>query len=173
MQLERDDLSIDVARNGQEAILVTGDQPPSLVIMDVMMPRLNGFEATRFFKAKFDATYVPVLVLSAKDRPQDIANGAHFGCDDYMFKPYARRELVERVDLLLALSRAEAALQGQGEGSDPDVAPVIEARLEVAMRQLQSGNLGEVARGHLKRVLELKPDHAQALELLEQLKVTG
>lgn len=197
-QLERDDLVLEVARNGQEAILVTGEQPPDMLIMDLMMPRLDGHEASRFLKAKFRESYVPILVLTAKDDPTSRGKSARFGCDDYMTKPYQRKALVQAVEELLELSQLEnrliearvvtaqraeyevmyaqaseedrEALHAPPEPIDTDgcEARIVELRLQVAERQIGAG-APELVNAHLERVLELSPDHARAKELMGRL----
>ncbi len=190
LQLERYGHAFEVASNGQEAILRTGEIPPDLVIMDVMMPRLDGFETTRFLKAKFRDAFLPILVLTAKDDAQSRSRGVRFGCDDYLTKPYDRDEMRASVDALLALGHAEnAAIAShaavaatalvEGEGAQEQVAAaaaaastaddsVVEHRLGVATLLLDAGR-GEHAKGHLERVLELRSGHAQATELLAQV----
>ena len=182
LQLESIDIEIDVARNGQEAILITGEQPPDLVIMDVMMPRLNGFETTRFFKAKFRDAYVPVLILSAKDAPEDIANGARYGCDGYMTKPYKRHEIKSAVEDMLRIGKLEnETLDLRGATStDPQVmkeiaqrrvdtsSALVAVRIKVAERLISRG-IGDVAKAHLTRILEVTPGHTQAESLLTQI----
>lgn len=190
-QLERDDLVVDVARNGQEAILKTAAEPPNLIIMDVMMPRLDGFETSRFLKAKFRDTFVPIVVLTAKDDPKSRAKGAKFGCEDYLTKPYARKDLLVAVNQLMEIGALERLIlkplpepqpDKQGQISPDDdtnrkaavakrneaISAVIALRLQVAERQL-SGPSSELARVHLKRIQELEPNHARARELSTHL----
>ncbi len=180
---------LSVARNGQEAILVTGQQPPNLVVMDVMMPRLNGFEATRFLKAKFRQTFVPILVLTARDDADSRREGARFGCDEYLTKPYRKAHLLGAVAELLALSAAEnhfLAIEKKKPVKDADVEEgssqqvwdesfagatrqVVEARLVVARRQCSQGS-SQIARTHLERVLQLDAGNTTAAELLRQIE---
>ena len=117
-QLERDNLNVDIARNGQEAILVIGEMPPDIIIMDLMMPKLDGFETTRYFKAKFRNRFVPILVLTAKGDATSRARGARFGCEEYLTKPYARKELVAAIDVLLALGKLENELHRANQQLD-------------------------------------------------------
>lgn len=186
-QLESDGLVVEVARNGQEAILKTADQPPDLIIMDVMMPRLDGFETSRFLKAKFRDTFVPIVILTAKDDPKSRAKGAKFGCEDYVTKPYTRKDLLATVNSLLeigALERtiaapiAEPVADDEGHFAAGDVAKhqtalmqktaatdkVVELRVGVAERLL-NGPSAELARVHLRRIHELAPNHPKANEL--------
>jgi DNA-binding response OmpR family regulator len=190
LQLERYGHAFEVASNGQEAILRTGETPPDLVIMDVMMPRLDGFETTRFLKAKFRNAFLPILVLTAKDDPQSRSRGVRFGCDDYLTKPYDRVDLRASVDALLVVGhaengsiRADAAVvdaeKAEGEGADEALTAaraaseaatqaVVDSRLAVAQLLLAAGR-GEHAKGHLERVLELRSGDSQASALLAQV----
>lgn len=171
-QLERDDLGVEIARNGQEAILVIGESPPDIIVMDLMMPRLDGFETTRFFKAKFRKTFVPILVLTAKGDAQSRAKGARFGCEEYLTKPYNRKELASVIDQLLTLGELENGLLAatqppepvEGEPEAPAeareaeraslTARIVELRMDLAERQLSAGR-PEIARVHVDRALEL------------------
>jgi two-component system OmpR family response regulator len=77
---------------------------PSLVILDVMMPGLSGIDVLRKIRESEDAE-VPVLLLSAKSRDSDVDTGFAVGADDYVIKPFSPRELVHRVNGMLARAR--------------------------------------------------------------------
>jgi two-component system, OmpR family, response regulator len=77
---------------------------PSLVILDVMMPGLSGIDVLRKIRESEDAG-VPVLLLSAKSRDSDVDTGFAVGADDYVIKPFSPRELVHRVNGMLARAR--------------------------------------------------------------------
>ncbi len=172
-QLEREGHSVEIAKNGQEAILRTSDSPPDLVIMDVMMPKLDGFEATRFLKAKFRGRFVPVMVLSARHGDEDIQRGVRFGCDDYMTKPYRRQALVASVRELLELGQLETALLKRSEGAEDSGGDDLERRAFVARVAIAKRLLGEgravVARSHLDRAQEIAPGDAEVVALLGQV----
>lgn len=165
-QLEGRGWEVLTARNGQEAILVLGQEPPDVVIMDVMMPELDGLETTRYFKLRFHAKYVPILVLSAKSDPESREAGARVGADDYIGKPHTKAQLLAAVEALLAVARVENALQAGDEAAD--VAALAAERKAIAQRLLgeQSPSL---ARRHLERVVELTPSDDEARGLLERV----
>jgi DNA-binding response OmpR family regulator len=79
-------------------------QAPALVILDVMMPGLSGIDVLRKIRESGNAT-VPVLLLSAKSRDSDVDTGFAVGADDYVIKPFSPRELLHRVNGILARAR--------------------------------------------------------------------
>lgn len=96
--LRNEGFKVFKAYNGQEAIKVLGTQDIQLLIMDIMMPKLDGFQAT----AKIRETYnVPILLLSAKAEDTDKVLGLHLGADDYLTKPFSPMEMIARVKSLL------------------------------------------------------------------------
>lgn len=82
------------------------EQTPALVILDVMMPGLSGIDVLRKIReAEGDSSKVPVLLLSAKSRDGDVDTGFAVGADDYVIKPFSPRELLHRVNGMLARTR--------------------------------------------------------------------
>ncbi len=97
--LEFNGYEVALATDGAEALAGIGASDPDVVIMDVMMPRLDGIEATRALRtAKND---VPILVLTARDAVGDRVEGLDAGADDYLTKPFALQELLARLRALL------------------------------------------------------------------------
>jgi len=148
------------AINGQEAILVTQNNLPSLVVMDVMMPHLDGFETTRFLKVRYPG-YLPVMILTALDDAESVRRAQLVQADHYLTKPVRRGNLAAAVERLVALSAAE-------ERAAEDPAAVVEARLALA-DQLWDQGLGRVAIGHLERLRALAPDDLRVKILGERL----
>jgi two-component system response regulator MprA len=89
---------VDTAADGNQALAAARDNPPDLVILDVMMPGMNGVEVTRRLR---QASSVPILLLTAKSGVQDKVAGLDSGADDYLVKPFDFNELVARVRALL------------------------------------------------------------------------
>jgi two-component system alkaline phosphatase synthesis response regulator PhoP len=97
--------TVDVAKDGEEAIALAFDRKPDLILLDLMLPKLNGFEVCRTVR-KYDPK-IPILILSAKGDEGDKVLGLELGADDYVTKPFSIRELTARVKA--ALRRKKAA----------------------------------------------------------------
>jgi two-component system OmpR family response regulator len=95
------------AADGRAALATVADQRPDLIVLDVMMPELDGFETLRRLRDAGDKT--PIIFLTARDSTDDRVKGLTSGGDDYMIKPFAIAELVARVQLRLEGSRQAAA----------------------------------------------------------------
>ncbi len=89
-----------VARDGQEAIDLLENQTPNLVILDIMMPHVDGFETLKFIKSSEKLIETKVLFLSAKNKETDIQNGLSKGADAYMTKPFSMKKLTDLVNEL-------------------------------------------------------------------------
>jgi len=109
LKLEAHGLSVLTARDGQEAMLVVRRHRPSLVILDIMMPRLNGFQVARMIK--FDKTLksIPVILLTARTQAADRRLGMQVGADEYLTKPFDPQQLLDRVTYWLKFCQAQAA----------------------------------------------------------------
>ena len=98
MNLELEGYRVLQASNGLEALDTVRDELPDLVILDVMMPDLDGFETLRILRETSD---VPVIMLTVKSEEDDVVRGLRLGADDYVTKPFSPRELSSRVQALL------------------------------------------------------------------------
>lgn len=110
------------AENGFEALaVVDGATPPDIVLLDVMMPKMSGYEVAVKIREKFTLMEMPILMLTAKNQPQDIVNGLKAGANDYLVKPFDKDELLSRVKTLSTLHmlhcqiRHEIALREEAE----------------------------------------------------------
>jgi two-component system, OmpR family, response regulator len=122
--LEAEGLAADVAGTGEEALWMTKAHDYDAVVLDVMLPDLDGFEACRRLRAA--GVWAPVLMLTARDAVEDRVAGLDSGADDYLVKPFAFAELLAR---LRALSR-------RGDGARPAVLSVGDLRLDPATREV-------------------------------------
>jgi two-component system, OmpR family, response regulator MprA len=103
--LAYDGYSIAVAASGNEALTRTLEHPPDLIVLDIMLPGLDGLEVTRRLRAAGDN--VPILLLTARDAVADRVEGFEMGADDYLVKPFAPEELLVRVKALLRRNRVD------------------------------------------------------------------
>ena len=100
--MDQSGYDVDVAHDGEEALARVMDFHPDLVLLDVMLPSLSGFEVCRRIRENPAWNRTKILMLSAKGRELDVSKGMALGADAYITKPFSTRELVERVRGLLA-----------------------------------------------------------------------
>jgi CheY-like chemotaxis protein len=93
---------VTATSNGEEAVQQAGLVIPDIILMDVRMPRMTGYEACRLMKADPILKDIPVVFLSAKGQDSEIQTGMDAGAEDYMLKPFAPDQLTERVKTILA-----------------------------------------------------------------------
>ncbi|MEO6511038.1 MAG: response regulator transcription factor [Nocardioides sp.] len=125
--LEFNGYEVALANDGAEALAGIGASDPDVVIMDVMMPRLDGIEATRALRtARND---VPILVLTARDAVGDRVEGLDAGADDYLTKPFALQELLAR---LRALLRRAVPV----DGTDAEVLSFSDVTMDLGTRDV-------------------------------------
>lgn len=103
MYLEREGFRVESVEDGEAALETVASQRPALIVLDVMLPKLDGFEVCRQLCAKDDP--VAILMLTARDEDIDKILGLEMGADDYLTKPFNPRELVARVKAILRRER--------------------------------------------------------------------
>jgi DNA-binding response OmpR family regulator len=99
--MKREGHTVLLARDGDEALAMLREHRPALVLLDVMMPRRTGFEVCQAVRADESLAGIKILMLTAKGRDTDIAQGLGVGADGYMTKPFSTRELAARVREML------------------------------------------------------------------------
>ena len=100
-RLERAGYTVIVARDGEEALELAITQRPDLAVLDVMMPKLDGFEVTRRLRAHEATSRMPIIMLTARSQEADVQQGFDAGADDYLRKPFSPDELRARVHAIL------------------------------------------------------------------------
>ena len=100
-RLERADHTVIQARDGEEALRMALEHRPQLAILDLMMPRLDGYEVTRGIRGDSTIADMPVVLLTARSQEADVARGFDVGADDYIRKPFSPQELLSRVQAIL------------------------------------------------------------------------
>ncbi|MEZ5583947.1 MAG: ATP-binding protein, partial [Candidatus Competibacteraceae bacterium] len=100
-----------VARNGLDALKLLKTNQPDLVIMDLMMPIMNGFEATRRIRQRYSLTQLPIIILTVRSRVSDLIEGLNSGANDYLLKPFHKEELLARIKVHLNISRTKLIVE--------------------------------------------------------------
>ncbi|WKY42941.1 response regulator transcription factor [Eubacteriaceae bacterium ES2] len=103
-----DEFFCEEASTGQQAVDIHEDNPFDVIILDVMMPGINGFETLKKIREKSD---VPIIMLTSRDQEYDKLEGFSLGADDYVPKPFSPKELMARVGAVLKRSRANSSLE--------------------------------------------------------------
>jgi two-component system, OmpR family, response regulator RegX3 len=130
--LSREGLDVVVARDGADAVRAFEAERPDLVVLDLMLPTLNGWDVCRRIRA---SSQVPILMLTARDAEVDRVVGLEMGADDYVTKPFSLRELVARVRALLRRASASVADQaGDAAVLDASGIRLDQERHEVSVR---------------------------------------
>ena len=101
MYLEQEGFHVEIAMDGAEALAKVKESPPALMVLDIMLPEVAGFEVCRQLRTSSD---MPIIMLTARDEDIDKIVGLELGADDYLTKPFNPRELVARVKAILRRS---------------------------------------------------------------------
>lgn len=131
--LEREGYLVAEASTGEEALVLAREQHPDLVVLDLMLPGIQGLEVCRRLRERLATRDVPLVMLTAKGEEADIVSGLEMGADDYVTKPFSPRELVARIRSVL---RRAAAREADGPPPRLTVGPLTldsdrhEARLD-------------------------------------------
>jgi DNA-binding response OmpR family regulator len=100
-RLERSGYTVVQARDGEAALELAVKELPDLAVLDVMMPKLDGFEVTRRLRADAATSRIPIILLTARAQDADVQRGFEAGADDYIRKPFSPDELRARVQAIL------------------------------------------------------------------------
>jgi two-component system, OmpR family, response regulator len=126
--LLREGLAADVAEKGEDALWMSGAHEYDVIVLDVMLPGIDGFETCR--RLRKNGIWAPVLMLTARDSVEDRVAGLDTGADDYLVKPFAFAELLARL----------RALVRRGDSERPNVLEVGDLRLDPATREVRRGD---------------------------------
>ena len=132
--LRHNGFEVHVAANGRDAITQAVDVEPDLIVLDVMLPDLDGFEVCRRMRA--DGSRTPVVFLTAKDATEDKVRGLTLGGDDYLVKPFSLDELVARINAVLrrvGVSTSDSVYRCADLEMDDDAHRVTRAGEEIAL----------------------------------------
>ncbi len=131
--LKKEDYSVEVAYDGEEALTRAQEEDPDLIILDIMLPEKDGFTVCRQLRQNSD---VPILMLTAKEDEVDKVLGLELGADDYVTKPFSPREVLARVKALLRRTKGAMARNGN---EDSDELKVGAIRIDLAAYEVTKG----------------------------------
>jgi two-component system, OmpR family, response regulator len=159
--LEEEGIAVDVAGRGEDAVWMAGSTEYDAVVLDVMLPGVDGFEVCR--RLRGDEVWTPVLMLTARDAVEDRVTGLDGGADDYLVKPFAFDELLARIRALVRRGTAErpAVLEVGDLQLDPSTHEASRGGVEIALSQKEFALLETLMRrpGQVLSRLQLL-DHA-------------
>jgi DNA-binding response OmpR family regulator len=99
------------AFDGKNGIEIAKREKPDLIILDIMLPAIDGFEVCRILKQQESTSHIPIIILSAKSRETDKVVGLELGADDYMTKPFSPRELIARIKAVLRRHKEQPPIE--------------------------------------------------------------
>jgi len=148
--LRGDEFHVTLASRGEKGIFIARQNPPDLVILDIIMPDMDGYQVCRAMRADPQLADIPILFLTAKVRPQDKIAGFNVGADDYLCKPFNVNELILRIRAILRRTRPSAdndaiATDGSAlEGASPFCIALDDYVLDTRTFELQTPRRGTI-----------------------------
>ena len=101
--LKKEGFEVITAVDGEDGLIKAFTEQPDLMVLDVMMPKLNGFQVCRKIKRDDRTSHIPVLILTAQNEKEEVLEGFNAGADEYLCKPFKFDELLKQVKTLLRL----------------------------------------------------------------------
>jgi len=150
-QLKPFDYKIDVAYDGEEALEKIDKHPPDIVLLDLMMPKISGYEVCRSIKQNKKTQFIPVIVITALQELEDKIKAIELGADDFLVKPFNKLELTTRIKSLLQMKSLHDDLE------------TSENILFSLARAMEAKDL--YTRGHSERVAQIAVAIAEAMNL--------
>lgn len=126
---QRGQFAVATALDGTKGLRMAREQAPALIVLDLMLPGISGFEVCRLLKSNSATERIPILVLSARAGVDDRLRGLEMGADDYVTKPFSPREVVLRIG---ALARHDEESSGEGQWTGGQIS-INHARHEVSV----------------------------------------
>ncbi len=141
--LEAQGSHVHIAHNGREAISAAKKYQPSLIIMDILMPEMDGYEATKIIRSQAGTKTTPILMLTALQHVDDKVKGLEVGADDFLSKPFQAVELLARARALLRTKRLQDQLEEKAAQLEQVLHHYVgsEATSEILERQTQEGRV--------------------------------
>ncbi len=113
--LVREGFRVSTATSGEEGLKAARAQPPELILLDLMLPGIDGLEVCRVLKRAAETAAVPIVMMTAKGEEADVVAGLELGADDYVTKPFSSRILIARLRAVLRRHAAEPGEKEEGE----------------------------------------------------------
>jgi cyclic di-GMP phosphodiesterase len=189
MGVLKSDYKMVAARDGEKALkLVQGDNPPDLILLDIMMPGMDGYEVCARLKADNKTRQIPVIFVTAKGEVEDETRGLELGAVDYVTKPISPPIVQARVKNHLELKMARVELENQNEILEEKVKErtrqIKETQQETLVRLMNASELRDTDTGmHIKRIqkstelmalkIGMSPDEAEELGLASTMHDLG
>lgn len=98
---KKKDFEVFIARDGTEALEISNKQKPDLILLDIMMPEMDGYETLKRVRENKDLAHTKVVFLSAKSKEKDVEKGLEMGADSYMTKPFSIKKVISDIEELL------------------------------------------------------------------------
>src|SRR5882724_10544735 len=152
MRLQAQGYEIKTATDGEEALVAVRDTQPDLILLDVMMPKMDGFEVCRRLRADPSLPFIPIIMVTARTDARDVVAGLEAGGDEYLTKPVDQAALVARVKSMLRIKN----LHDTAEGLAAQLAEwnkILEQRVQEQVEQLE--RLGRLRRFFSPQLAEL------------------
>lgn len=180
-------IGVQTAINGLEGLekIKKAEKKPDLILLDIMMPRMNGFEVCQEIRKQYTPGEFPVIMLTAKNQPSDIVAGFGAGANDYLCKPVAKTELLARVETHLNLARANHQLKDYSRNLEIQVGERT-SDLKIALEKIEAQNnernellhvlchdLGNPIGSILSAVDFIETDLAECQDLIPIIKMAG
>jgi DNA-binding response OmpR family regulator len=126
VNFEMEGFQVVRAADGAEGLERAREVLPDIVVLDVMMPRMTGYEVAKALREDGHTAHIPIIFVTARAQSSDVEKGMELGVEDYVTKPFDPLELIDRVNSLLARSQAAAADTESEEPSNEPVAEPVE-----------------------------------------------
>jgi two-component system, OmpR family, alkaline phosphatase synthesis response regulator PhoP len=109
--LQASEYEVAIASDGEETLALVKSFKPDVLLLDIMMPRLSGFEVCKRLKSDSASKNLPILMITALDQPSDVERAVDAGTDDFLTKPIHQTELINRVRALMTSRKSDDALE--------------------------------------------------------------